>query len=129
MSLSWRQMVKAKKKKIQEAMKLSEEEMNFVLDNIGEFCRESDEQIRIVYGDNCNVDKVVDNMSESMFMQMTTQVIKEVLEKMKAKKKKKKQKEKETEKNEEEETQSEEDEILLEDDDQIEYEVEEVDEK
>ena len=104
MSLSWRQMVKAKKKKIAEAMKLSEDEMNFVLDNIGEFCRESDEQIRVVYGDNCNVDKVVDNMNESMFMQMTVQVIKEVLEKMKAKKKKKKQKEKESEKSEEEES-------------------------
>ena len=97
MSLSWRDLIKRKRKQLQEEMKLTEDEMNSVFENIGEYCRESDGQIRLVYGENCNVDKVVDNMPEYEAMQMTKEVIREVMERLKTKKKKKKeQKEKET---------------------------------
>jgi len=89
MSLSWRDLVKRKRKQLQEEMKLSDEEMNSVFENMGEYCRESDGQIRLVYGENCNVDKVVDCMSEREAMQMTKEVIREVMEKLRAKKKKK----------------------------------------
>ena len=117
LSLSWRELVKRKRKQIQEQMKLSDTEMDFVFENMGEFCRESDGQIRLVYGENCNVDKVVDNMSENEVMQMTKEVIREVLERLKAKKKKKeiqKTEETESEENNNEENEANE----LEDEDQ-----------
>ena len=90
MSLSWRELVKRKRKQLQEEMKLTDDEMNSVFENIGEYCRESDGQIRLVYGESCNVDRVVDEMHEHEVMQMTKEVIREVMEKLKAKKKKKK---------------------------------------
>lgn len=90
MSYSWREMIKRKKKELKEKLKLSEADWSFIQDNIGEFCRESDAQIRLIYGENCNVDKVVEGMTDYEFMQMSEEVIKTILEKLKYKKKKKK---------------------------------------
>lgn len=105
MSLSWRDLVKRKRKQIQEEMKLTNEQMDSVFENIGEYCRESDGQIRLVYGENCNVDKVVDSMQEREAMQMTKEVIREVMERLQTKKKKKKKENEsdDTENNEEQE--------------------------
>jgi ABC-type phosphate transport system auxiliary subunit len=100
-------------------MKLTDEEMNSVFENIGEYCRESDGQIRLVYGESCNVDRVVDNMPEWEKMQMTKEVIREVMEKLKAKKKKK-QKETETEEETEQETNANESETETEQEQEVE---------
>lgn len=121
MSLSWRELVKRKRKQLQEEMKLTDDEMNSVFENIGEYCRESDGQIRLVYGESCNVDRVVDEMHEHELMQMTKEVIREVMEKLKAKKKKKKKEsEEETEQEEEQEQQANESETELEQESEVE---------
>lgn len=104
MSFNWREMIKRAyiKKELKEKLKLSEEDWNFIQDNIGEFCRESDAQVRLIYGDNCNVDDVVKNMTEYEFMEMSQEVLRKVLERLRyKKKKKKKQKEKEEQTDEE----------------------------
>ena len=112
MSQTWREMIKRKKKELRDRLKLSQEDWDFIQNNIGEFCRESDEQVRLVYGDRCDVDKEVAGMTEYQFLQMTEEVIRVVLERLKKKKKKKKQKEKEkeTEKTDEEKANQEEEE-------------------
>ena len=91
MSQSWREMIKRKKKELRKRLGLSEEDWDYIQNNIGEFCRESDEQIRLVYGDRCDVDKEVEAMTEWRFLEMSEEVIRAVLEKLKYKKKKKKQ--------------------------------------
>ena len=110
MSQTWREMIKRKKKELRDRLKLSQEDWDFIQNNIGEFCRESDEQVRLVYGDRCDIDKEVAGMTEYQFNQMTEEVIRVVLERLKHKKKKKKQKEKETEKTDEEKANQEEEE-------------------
>lgn len=120
MSYSWRELVKRKRKQIQEEMKLTDDEMNSVFENIGEYCRESDGQIRLVYGESCNVDKVVDQMQEYELMQMTKEVIREVMERLKAKKKKKEKEESEEDEEQEQEEQANESEEELEQETEVE---------
>lgn len=111
MSYTWREMVKRKKKELKERLNLSQEEWDFIQNNIGEFCRESDEQVRLIYGDRCDVDKEVAGMTESRWMEMTEAVIRDVLARLKFKKKKKKKQkvaEKESEKTEEDKANEEE---------------------
>ena len=95
MSNSFRELMQRKKKKILELYGLTEADWQFYLDHIANFCQHSDVSCRVVYGENCNVDQVVTEMSESDFMELAEMVLKEVFEKLgytpeKKKKKKKK---------------------------------------
>ena len=92
MSNTWRERVQRAKKRLMESLGLSEEDWQYYQDHIGNFCSESDSQVRLVYGENCNVDKVVEKMTESEFLDMSKEVIKDVFEKLGYKKKKKKKK-------------------------------------
>ena len=97
MSLKWREYVKRAKKRIMEALSLDEKDWQFLQENIGTACRASDEQLELVFGSECNVDKEFEKLPEDTKLDMTCQVIKATFEKLKYKKKKKKQKESEEE--------------------------------
>lgn len=75
-----------------ESLGLSEADWRFIQENMGDFCRESDEQIRAVEGESCNVDTVVDKMDEASFIELCESVIKDVMVRLKYKKGKKKKK-------------------------------------
>ena len=106
MSLKWRQRVKAKKKRLMELLDLSQEDWDYYNENITEFCRESDEQIRAVYGENVDVDKISEEMDDYNFVEMAKEILKQIFKKLKRKtgKKKSKKSEKESEEQTEEET-------------------------
>lgn len=105
-----------------EQLELQEADWEFIQDNIGAFCTKSDEQIRAVLESEGRpltqeeVDKLVEEMYESEFDEMTRDIITEVLDALGyeiKKKPKKKAKRKQTE--EEEETETEEDSEEVED--------------
>jgi len=122
LSLSWRERLRRAKKRLSEQLGLSEADWEFIQDNIGAFCTKSDEQIRAVLESEGRpltqeeVDKLVEEMYESEFDEMTRDIITEVLDALGyeiKKKPKKKAKRKQTE--EEEETETEEDSEVVED--------------
>ena len=69
-------------------MSISEEEWNFLMDHIGDACAESDSAIKMVYGEYCNVDKAVESMEDSQFIEMTIEVFMKIFKKYKKKLKK-----------------------------------------
>lgn len=109
MSLSWRERLKRAQKRIAEQLGLTQEDIEFIWENIGSFCTLSDERIReVLEGEGRpltqeEVDKLVDEMPQYQFDEMTTDIILEVLEnfgyklKKKSKKKQKEDAEEETE--------------------------------
>ncbi len=116
MSLSWRERLRRAKKRLSEQLELSQADWEFIWDNIGAFCTKSDEQIREVLeaeGRPVNqeeIDKLVNELFESEFDEMTKDIIIEVLEQLGyeiKKKPKKKAKKKQTEEEEETETEDE----------------------
>jgi len=117
LSLSWRERLRRAKKRLSEQLGLSEADWQFIQDNIGAFCSKSDEQIRAVLESEGRpltqeeVDKLVEEMYESEFDEMTRDIITEVLDALGyeiKKKPKKKAKRKQTEEEEETETEEEE---------------------
>lgn len=92
MSYTWRERLQRAKKRLKEALGLSEADWQFMQENIGDFCRESDEQVRTVEGERCNVDAVVEKMDETTFIEHCESVINDVMVKLKYKKGKKKKK-------------------------------------
>ena len=113
MSYSWRERLQQRKQRIMQLLDLTEEDWNFIKDNIGAFCTESDDQIRLVYESLVDVDDKVDKMTDREFDEMTIEVIRAVFKKLgyKLKKKKKKnQQQDEEEQNEEPEKVPEDDE-------------------
>lgn len=84
-----------KKKQITESLNTTQEDWDFLWEHIGDACAESDAQIRFVFGQYCNVDKEVEGLEESQFIEMTIDIIKKIFAKHKRKigRKKKKQKE------------------------------------
>jgi len=106
MSLSWRERLRRAKKRLSEQLELSEADWTFIWDNIGAFCTKSDEQIRAVLEAEGRpvtqeeVDKLVNELFESEFDEMTRDIIIEVLNELGyeiKKKPKKKAKRKQTE--------------------------------
>ncbi len=109
MSLSWRERLKRAQKRIAEQLGLTQEDVEFIWENIGSFCTLSDERIReVLEGEGRpltqeEVDKLVEEMPQYQFDEMTIDIILEVLEnfgyklKKKSKKKQKDEAEEETE--------------------------------
>lgn len=113
MSLSWRERLKRAQKRIAEQLGLTQEDVEFIWENIGSFCTLSDERIReVLEGEGRpltqeEVDKLVDEMPQYQFDEMTTDIILEVLENFGYKLKKKSKKKQKEEAGEESETESE----------------------
>jgi len=109
MSLSWRERLRRAQKRIGEELGLTQEDWEFVWENIGAFCTLSDERIReVLEGEGRpltqeEVDKLVDELPSYQFDEMTQDIILEVLEnfgyvlKKKSKKKQKAEAEQESE--------------------------------
>lgn len=107
MSLQWRERLRRAQKRLAEQLGLTQEDLNFIWENIGSFCSLSDERVReVLEGEGKpltqeEVDKLVEEMPQYQFDEMTKDVILEVLEKLGyviKKKRKKKQSETEEEK-------------------------------
>lgn len=114
MSLSFRERMQRAKRKILERLDLTEEDWEFIWDNISSFCSKSDEQLKFVEGDACNVDAEIDAMYDDEFMEHVCDIIEEIFEKLgyikkkqRGKKKKKKESESEDEEEVDEETEQE----------------------
>lgn len=117
MSLSWRERLKNAQRRIGEQLGLTQEDWNFVWENIGAFCSLSDERIReVLEGEGRpltqeEVDKLVEELPDYQFDEMTQDIILEVLEKygykLKKKSKKKQKQEAEAEKESESENEDE----------------------
>lgn len=116
MSLSWRERLRNAQKRIGEQLGLTQEDWNFVWENIGSFCSLSDERIReVLQGEGRpltqeEVDKLVEELPNYQFDEMTKDIIVEVLEKFGyviKKKRAKKQSESESEEQKESESESE----------------------
>ena len=113
MSLSWRERLKRAQKRIAEQLGLTQEDIEFIWENIGSFCTLSDERIReVLEGEGRpltqeEVDKLVDEMPQYQFDELTTDIILEVLENFGYKLKKKSKKKQKEEAEAEEETESE----------------------
>ena len=109
MSLIWRERVKRTKKRLMEALDLTQEDWDYIKENIGTFCANSDEKIREelrsrdIPETQENIDKLVEEMMDYQFVDMTVEIIEEIFEKL-GYIKKKKRKKKQTEKEQEEET-------------------------
>jgi len=109
MSLTWRERLKRAQKRIGEELGLTQEDWNFVWENIPAFCSLSDERVReVLEGEGRpltqeEVDKLVDELPNYQFDEMTKDIILEVLEnfgyvlKKKSKKKQKAEAEQESE--------------------------------
>lgn len=105
MSYTWRERLRRAKSRILDRLDIEESEKEkawkYIWDNIGSFCRESDDQVRLVFGDKCNIDEEVERMYQSEFEEMATDIVEKILErlgyKIKRKAKKKKRKTEETE--------------------------------
>jgi len=99
LSFTWRERLRRSKKRILDGLDIEESEKEktwkYIWDNIGSFCKESDDQVRLVYGDRCNIDEEVERMFQSEFEQMASDIVLKILERLgypikkKAKKKKK----------------------------------------
>jgi len=113
LSLSWRERLKRAQKRIAEQLGLTQEDIEFIWENIGSFCTLSDERIReVLEGEGRpltqeEVDKLVDEMPQYQFDELTTDIILEVLENFGYKLKKKSKKKQKEEAEAEEETESE----------------------
>lgn len=100
MSFSWRERLKRAKKRILDGLDIEQSEREkiwkYIWDNIGSFCKESDDQVRLVFGNRCNVDEEVEKLFQDEFDEMATDIVEKVLErlgyKLKRKSKKKKRK-------------------------------------
>lgn len=120
MSLSWRERLKRAQSRIAERLGLTQEDIEFIWENIGSFCTLSDERIKeILEGEGRpltqeEIDKLVDELPQYQFDEMTEDIILEVLEnfgyklKKKSKKKQKEEAEEETESESESEDETEE---------------------
>lgn len=84
MSLKWREWIRLKKKK---DLGISESDYNTLQENIGHFCRISDELIREAAGDDANINKEFDELPEEQKLDHTREVIKKGIAKLKKKKK------------------------------------------
>ena len=136
LSLSWRERLKNAQKRIGEQLGLTQEDWNFVWENIGAFCSLSDERIReVLEGEGRpltqeEVDKLVEELPDYQFDEMTQDIILEVLEKygyvLKKKSKKKQKAEAEAEAEEESESESENEEESESEEEQTEEQKEEV---
>jgi len=109
LSLSWRERLQRAKKRLMEQLGLSQEDWDFIWDNIGAFCSKSDEQVREVLESEGRpltqeeVDKLVETMYQDEFDEMCRDIIIEVFENFGYEiKKKQKQKKKQSKKEEEE---------------------------
>jgi len=83
LSLTWRERVKRTKKRLMEALDLTQEDWDYIKDNIGMFCENSDEKIREelrsrdIPETQENIDKLVEEMMEYQFIDMTKEIIEE----------------------------------------------------
>jgi len=98
LSFTWRERLKRAKRRILDRLDIEESEKEktwkYIWDNIGSFCKESDDQVRLVYGDRCNIDEEVERMFQSEFEQMASDIVEKILERLGYKIKKKKAKKK-----------------------------------
>jgi len=110
MSLSWRERLKRAKKRILDGLEIEESQKDelwkYIWDNIGAFCRESDDQVRLVFGDRCNIDEEVERLYQGEFDEMTIDIVEKILERLGYKLKKKKNAKKRKKKQEETEEQT-----------------------
>ncbi len=106
MSLSWRERLKRARKRLMEALDLTQEDWEYIQENIGTFCSNSDEKIRELLESEEKpetqeeIDKLVNEMPDYQFDELTIQVLLEIFDKLgyiRKKKRKKKQTEKEQE--------------------------------
>src|SRR3990167_4406971 len=103
MSLSWRDLVKKSKERLMQKESLTEEEWQWLMEHMGDLCAESDTQIKMVFGEYCNVDREVEKMEDQQFIEMTIEVFNKIFKKFKKKRKKQQQTE-ETQESEPEES-------------------------
>ena len=106
LSLSWRERLKRARKRLMEALDLTQEDWEYIQENIGTFCSNSDEKIRELLESEEKpetqeeIDKLVNEMPDYQFDELTIQVLLEIFDKLgyiRKKKRKKKQTEKEQE--------------------------------
>lgn len=99
MSFNFRKEFIRRKKAIMEREGLSEADWTYIVSHMGDFCAESDSELRVVYGESCNVDQQIASMYDDTLRSHIGSVIKEVFERLgyvKEKDKKKKKKATET---------------------------------
>jgi len=115
LSLSWRERLKRARKRLMEKLDLTQEDWDYIQENIGTFCSNSDEKIReILESDEKpetqeEIDKLVKGMLDYEFDELTIEIILEIFEKLGyIPKKKRKKKQTEEEKEEESKKQTEE---------------------
>ena len=70
---------------------LTEEEWQWLMEHMGDLCAESDTQIKMVFGEYCNVDREVEKMEDQQFIEMTIEVFNKIFKKFKKKRKKQQQ--------------------------------------
>jgi len=113
LSLSWRERLKRARKRLMEALDLTQEDWEYIQDNISLFCGNSDEKIREILESEEKpetqeeIDKLVNEMPDYQFDELTIDIILEIFEKLgyiPKKKRKKKQTEEEKEEEKQEET-------------------------
>ena len=107
MSLAWRARVARRKKELIERLSLSEADYEFYEDNIYSFCRESDEQVRLVFGEECDVDAEIEKMDDWDFDSQVEEIFKKIYKELKHKTGQKEAVEEEEESEEESEDDSE----------------------
>ncbi len=101
MSYGWRERLKRAEVRLMEKLDLTQEDIDHIKENIGDYCHESDKQARLVFGKNADLDKKIEEMSEQDFEEMCEGIFKKIMKKLgyikvkERKKKKKKSAEKE----------------------------------
>ncbi len=100
MSFSWRERMKRSKKRLLDRLDIEESQKDevwkYIWDNIGSFCKESDDQVKLVFGDRCSIDEEVEKLYQDEFDEMASDIIEKVLEQLGFKIKKKSKKKKRT---------------------------------
>jgi hypothetical protein len=114
MSYGWRERLKRAEVRLMEKLDLTQEDMDHIKENIGDYCHESDKQARLVFGKNADLDKKIEEMSEQDFEEMCEGIFKKIMKKLgyiKVKERKKKKKKKSAEQESEKESSNEKEEV------------------
>jgi len=86
LSFSWRERLKRSKKRILDGLDIQESEKEktwaFIWENIGSFCKESDDQVKVVFGDRCNIDEEVEKLFQDEFDEMAKDIVEKILERL-----------------------------------------------
>ena len=86
MSFSWRERLKRSKKRILDGLDIQQSEKEktwaFIWENIGSFCKDSDDQVKVVFGDRCNIDEEVEKLFQDELDEMAIDIVEKILERL-----------------------------------------------